>query len=109
MIQRYFAIVAVATIAVTSSSRGAEEDVATASLAEPSWQVAMRSSYTAASTAKFDGVKSAGDSDAYAFELSIGHKIKLNSSWSLLVDLGSQNFYLNSQPPAFPIRSTRFA
>ena len=100
MNQRFFAIVAAATIPLTSSSRCAEEDVTTTSLAEPSWQVAMRSSYTAASTAKFDGVKSAGDSDAYAFDLSIGHKFKLNSSWSLLVDLGSQNIYLNSIPAA---------
>src|ERR1700722_7880496 len=100
MTQRFLVIVAAATITLTSSARCAEEDVVTTSLAEPSWQVAVRSSYTAESTAKFDGEKSAGDSDAYAFDLSIGHKFKLNSSWSLLVDLGSQNIYLNSIPAA---------
>lgn len=100
MTPRHFAIVAAAMITLISSSRSAEEDVTTTSLTEPSWQIAVRSSYTAASTAKFDGVKSAEESDAYAFELSIGRKIKLSSSWSLLVDLGSQNIYLNSIPAA---------
>ncbi len=98
MTLRHLAVVAAATIALTSSSRCAEEDVP--SSAEPSWQVAMHSSYTAASAAKFDGVKSAEESDAYALELSIGRKIKLSSSWSLLVDLGSQNIYLDSIPAA---------
>ena len=100
MIQRSLALVAAATITLTSSGRCAEEEVITPPAAVPSWQVAIRSSYTAASAAKFDGDKSGDDCDAYSFELSIGRKIKLDNSWSLLVDLGSENIYLNSIPAA---------
>jgi hypothetical protein len=87
-------------LAVEETYQDSSDSVQQTPAAEPSWQLLLHSSYTAPSTAKFNGINSAKDSDAYAFDLSIGHKITLNTSWSLLFELTSENIYLNAVPSA---------
>ena len=57
------------------------------------WRIGLNSSYTASSTAKFQGTRLT-DSDALNVNFSLGRRFSLSDQWFVRLDLGEENIFL---------------